>query len=695
MFLSWPKTVWFKQTAIIILSVFFTTSAVFPQGVDPSFSTGGSVKHIPTDKGNGSGFKSHLETLMQVSIPSDYGSVKSIYRGNRDKTLILIRDAHTHYEAQSNYARVLDLLVQNTPVSLIGIEGAQGELSTARFTSIPDITVRKRILEHLMKKGYLNGAEYYASFSKQPLHLYGVEKPALYLKNLEAFQKAQQVREEETQALSTVKKYFKQIQNNLLTEEMNTFLSVYDDYRSLRIKLTRYAPVLYQSAKKAGVQENVYPNFAIFLEALKIQKNINMQELEKEHQALTDQLSRMLVQEDLASFMKKSLEYKTKRLSPSAYFPLLEEIAFNAELDLSSYSNVSTFFRMLHLQKGIDKKKMKEEIQKLEASIKSVLLTTENARKIERFLTVFHILDCLYNLKVSREKLAFFQEHKSDFSSKTILDFITKQQNNLNLDSPVPEKAIALLDDNFEVIETFYHFALKRDKSIVETILAKMDNLKQDTAILVTGGFHTKGLMNQLTLRKISYMVISPRITDFKAETPYMKIMMGNDSLMEKFLVHHGRLAPPVLLCVREVLADQDISENIKRQVKWEIASLLVLYQYEDGLTDKKALLAKYKEAVASRRAELEKDNSGVAIETLEQILSIDENSFEVTPDALVLRITAQDKPMILLIQTKKQEGKNLSEQFPEASIDRVPDLSGKGTREILLFKRSRVFCPA
>lgn len=46
--------------------------------------------------------------------------------------------------------------------------------------------------------------------------------------------------------------------------------------------------------------------------------------------------------------------------------------------------------------------------------------------------------------------------------------------------------------------ESFCATAMKRNKSLAEGLLRKMDREKQPMAILVAGGFHTEGLIDIL-----------------------------------------------------------------------------------------------------------------------------------------------------------------------------------------------------
>jgi hypothetical protein len=63
-----------------------------------------------------------------------------------------------------------------------------------------------------------------------------------------------------------------------------------------------------------------------------------------------------------------------------------------------------------------------------------------------------------------------------------------------------------------EQSKQYYSLALERDTALIENTLQRMRRLRNDKAILVTGGFHTQGITNILREKGISYVVICPNI---------------------------------------------------------------------------------------------------------------------------------------------------------------------------------------
>ena len=91
-------------------------------------------------------------------IPDSIGSVENSYECGADKTVILIKDAHSFSEAQFNIAQIIRRLAQYHGIRLIGVEGAAGQLSIDAFRDIPFPQAKNAVAHDYLKKGVLSGA---------------------------------------------------------------------------------------------------------------------------------------------------------------------------------------------------------------------------------------------------------------------------------------------------------------------------------------------------------------------------------------------------------------------------------------------------------------------------------------------------------------------------------------------------------
>ena len=86
--------------------------------------------------------------------------------------------------------------------------------------------------------------------------------------------------------------------------------------------------------------------------------------------------------------------------------------------------------------------------------------------------------------------------------------------------------ANGLNSDDFNNAFRFYELAEKRNEVLADRALDVMHHQKLKQMVLITGGFHTKGITAILKKRKISYFVIQPAL-DTLAEDPVYRNAVG------------------------------------------------------------------------------------------------------------------------------------------------------------------------
>jgi hypothetical protein len=78
----------------------------------------------------------------------------------------------------------------------------------------------------------------------------------------------------------------------------------------------------------------------------------------------------------------------------------------------------------------------------------------------------------------------------------------------------------ASYETTLKAAETYYEAAQERSQAMVRNLLAKMGNTPGYT-VLVSGGFHTQEMAQMLKDRKMTYVVITPRVTVLDQDEAY------------------------------------------------------------------------------------------------------------------------------------------------------------------------------
>ncbi len=145
---------------------------------------------------------------------------------------------------------------------------------------------------------------------------------------------------------------------------------------------------------------------------------------------------------------------------------------------------------------------------------------------------ILKVIDRFYQLEMSRDDLEFYAEHKSLFSFSKFISFVGTYANKYNIPYNIPS-GILELDSSFKNFEFYYECAKDRDRILVENTLKRMAEDEVSIAAMVCGGFHTDGMMALLKEKKISYVVLAPRITKDDPNNPYLDILLGRKSAFD------------------------------------------------------------------------------------------------------------------------------------------------------------------
>jgi hypothetical protein len=82
--------------------------------------------------------------------------------------------------------------------------------------------------------------------------------------------------------------------------------------------------------------------------------------------------------------------------------------------------------------------------------------------------------------------------------------------------------------------EEFCRLALARDEAMADRLFAKMGEDQLKAAMLVTGGFHTEGLLEEIKRRGGSYVVLTPRVEIVQSDKNYLDAFAHDPLPLEK-----------------------------------------------------------------------------------------------------------------------------------------------------------------
>jgi len=490
----------------------------------------------------------NLKEILDLNIPENFGTVKEKFSGPSDRVIVHVQDSHCNYESQTNFAAILKNLKTTKfkdDLNLIAVEGATGEIDLSPFDIVKEDETKEKIAQYFMREGMLTGSEYYALFDTKPMEIYGIENEKLYIENYEQFLKTQYYKQDALASLDELKGVLKLLRGKVFGPDMLDIAVKSADYEDGKIKFTEYCRYLRGAADKHRVDWKRYHSFKNVIESMGIEEKTDMQSVNGERGTFIAELQKKMVKEELSELVKKSLFFRIGKIPAADFYAYLLDSAAKTKLDMSKYKNLVSYIQIVKLHDKVNPAELFFETDQLLSDIKEKAFRNVDERTFDLLLKNVKVTEKLLNLELTRDDLAYLKEHRTEIDAKKFLAQVKAEITKLGLPIGL-SSGVARITDHIAEMEGFYKAAIERDTAIVENTLAKMEKEGQKAVILVTGGFHSKGIMEKFKAKGISYIVVSPRMTAKYDPAVYMSRMLNEETAFEKLIQTAGtRLINP------------------------------------------------------------------------------------------------------------------------------------------------------
>ncbi len=461
---------------------------------------------------------SEKSLLESIRIPEEIGRVIEAYQGSSDKFIVHIQDAHAHYEAQKNIANILEELIKKYSVKLILVEGGNESNIYSPMRKLASRERRIEVAERQLRKGLMMGDEYLELTTDYPMAIQGIEDMELYKENIRVFSQVEQIKNEALSYLQNLHSVTETLKRNIYSPELKTLERMREDYEKEQMGLVAYYEYLGGLSPVQG-----YPNLSRLLEASRLEREIDFEKVDQERDALIDALMAKLSKEETDALVEKSVAYREKQISQKDYYEHLAFLADGNDVSLETYSNLDHYIRYVGLYDGIDHVALFKEGDQFEEKIRTGLLKTEEQKELASLDKRVKILLSLVEFKLSPDEYQFYTQNRISFITKNWLSWLSQKAVAYGVAVSVPTEPV--VDKHLSVLDHFYQVAQKREMAFVENAVKEMERRSVKTATVKTGGFHTPGLTHFLRERGISYVVISPRITEASNPELYHSVL--------------------------------------------------------------------------------------------------------------------------------------------------------------------------
>jgi hypothetical protein len=477
---------------------------------------------------------------LSVKFPAHLGNVTQSHNSGKHGLIIHIQDRHADETAQFNIAGIIDFLEKNYNIKLLCLEGASERLDTSYYDNFPNNLAKKLTSQFFVKQGLFTGPEYFKILNKdRPVEAYGVEDKELYFKHVLAYKKHGVNEKELLLYLNTLYKNLDALKMQILSVPLKIIYEREKAYKEKQIKLNEFVLYLINEAEKKDISLSVYPNLKLFSEIAIAEKNIDFQKAELERDTLIKALSDVLKNDELAVLIDKSAGFKAGRTSALAFYEHLRNtVSFNSSvINSADYKELFAYMDYVKLSVRADSIILFDEIDMCVKSLKAAYFTNNTQRLFEDCIRYVILSIDLYGLRLTEKNLNELKTLRNQITLQQIISFINSENEKYSATARI---AIPPADNGaFENALDYYELALKRDTALIDNTLRRMAVSGENSAILVTGGFHTQGIVEVLKKLDMSYIVACPKIGNDDCDRVYkvqMRDQMPSPEAIKNFI---------------------------------------------------------------------------------------------------------------------------------------------------------------
>ncbi|MCL2389271.1 MAG: hypothetical protein FWC85_02675, partial [Elusimicrobia bacterium] len=507
----------FKKAVAIVVINCFLFSFVYGNAVAQAFAGAKISPAMPLATTQLS------QMFNNITLPPSYGRVTDMFITNSPYIVVQIQDLHSHSQAQKNIANILGLIDRklNNNLETVFLEGAFGDVDTSWLSDFTQANTAE--LSEILNTGRLTGAEYFSALTGRHALISGIESKAEYLDNIKRFGEILNNQTEILAILDAIEYSTQELQRRYFSRQQNRIENLFARHQSGVISTRRYYALLLRHIERLGINLSRYENTSLYIQLLQKERTLNERAISRQLQSFIQ-----LLRQKLPYSAYRAIVNATNNFSQAdrlyAYLATLTE---QLNLDLSqAFPDLNRFFEYVKISQKINPVELINEEQSLRAEINTHFARTQASREVV-FLINFNRY--LRNFLTSKITAKDYKYYKANIDKYRML-----------WAKHVDNRVLSLLEPHIARAEKFYAINTYRDEIFVRNLginsrmlrameasykqspprlsqaLSSLDG--KNVKVMITGGFHTKGISQILKDKNVSYIVITPGVTGGLAE---------------------------------------------------------------------------------------------------------------------------------------------------------------------------------
>ncbi len=268
---------------------------------------------------------------------------------------------------------------------------------------------------------------------------------------------------------------------------------------------------------------------------------------------ILDELKATLYNSRLKQFDARRVAWREGSLDLLKYCVHLYTSACKLKLKVDIYPQLKRFVseNQNFFSLEINPDRLFQELDKLDTVIRQQLYISEPQRELDILYRRLDIVEKLLNISVSADELAEFRTQREKYSMKEFTNFINNVRARCLSDIALaksdavplqPDPEMYALDNYLQRVDDFYHLADERSIQFVDNLIRKMNRSGEKLSVMITGGFHTDHVLAELKRRGITYVSITPGLTQQDVINPYFSLLQNQQTPLEKLLAKNQNI---------------------------------------------------------------------------------------------------------------------------------------------------------
>lgn len=464
-------------------------------------------------------------SVLQDSLPTEnnklfsskFGKVTQTINNNSDLLVVNIQDLHSNSSVQLNINNILDSIDKQYKIKQIFIEGAYGDVDISWLYKIQDIKIRNNLVESLLKNGRLTGSEYFAYKTNQRNILKGLEDEQIHKDNLNRLATIIDKQDFYKSKLQKIKSDIDFINARYSSSKNLRLNKIIDKYNNDDIDTTKFYKLLFKLSNdinnKPQNYDNVFPIDLVNYPNINKYINLNPAKINSKKLSTEINLFLNLIKAKISYSVYNDIIKNTNSFTDTNMLvQYMQNVSDAYKIDLAKY--YPTLY--IYINSNISAN-----------SINPVELLNEERVLLNNLRQAFSKNNTEYEVSFLVDFYNVFKNYLTNNLTANDYDYFLAKVNKFK-DIYSKYTVVSRFKDlasDFNILDTYYGINNQRNTVFMNHILAdkqieyntqdlSKDIFKQakEIIVVITGGYHTKGLGQLLQDKKISYITITPNV---------------------------------------------------------------------------------------------------------------------------------------------------------------------------------------